>query len=178
MAITMLLFTTFANSCVRYIDKVSAPRRIQIMQGDLTFYRDSNILIYKSVIGIKKDTEVGHSKPFYAKLPKRLKWYEISNSESFNFFYDNDQAIVVNIDLFESSSLIDTTYVPDKDEIVKFIASCPIATSDNYDLKNISVKTTRKQLLIKKNSASILLFNIEPGNINLFESYLLKFKFL
>jgi len=35
------------------------------------------------------DSEILKAKPFYAKLPKGLKWYSIANSQSFVFYYSS-----------------------------------------------------------------------------------------
>lgn len=174
--LSLLLFQ--ASSCNHYIDKVTMgkEREMQIMQGYMTFYPDSNILIYRSAVGITMDNEILEPKPFYAKLPKDLKWYSIQNSQSFVFFYSRQQVVAINIDLSNKGFTRDTIFESTKDEIDNFINS---STSEGkYEMRRIKFNPERKQLVIKKEAATILLYNITSDNFNKFRGYLGSFRFL
>jgi hypothetical protein len=172
-----LLLSLVTGSCNRYIDTVTKEKKIPIMQGDFTFYPDSSILIFKSNVGLRRDNEISNPRSFYVKLPKRLKWYEISNSSFFEFYYDKGQVIAINIDLSSAISNQDTAYVPNQSELHKFIMADP-SSKGKYDIKEIELKADRKQLIIKKDAATILLYNVMPDNYDLFIDQVNSFKFL
>jgi hypothetical protein len=173
----LLLVLFQASSCNHYIDKVTRERKMQIMQGSMTFYPDSNILIYRSAVGLRMDSEILKSKPFYTKLPKGLKWYSIENSQSFVFYYSHQQVVIINIDLSNKAFMRDTVYEPTKVELNNFINS---GTSDHgkYDIRKIEFDPQRKRRVIKKEAATILLYNITSENFNEFCEYLGGFRFL
>jgi len=173
----LLLLLFQASSCNHYIDKVTGERKMQIMQGSMTFYPDSNILIYRSAVGLRMDSEILKPKPFYAKLPKGLKWYSITNSQSFAFYYSDQQVVAINIDLSNKSFIRDTVYEPTKTELDDFINN---NTSDHgkYDMRYIKFNPQRKQRIIQKEAATILLYNITSENFSEFSEYLEGFRFL
>jgi hypothetical protein len=175
--LSLLLSVFFATSCNRYIDKATTERKVQVMQGNITFYPDSNILVYKSNVGLRMDNEVLKPKSFYAKLPKGLKWYAIG-SDVFKFYYPNKQAVAVNINQSDNAPIHDTTYVPTEAELSRFIDLSNPSSSDKYDLSKIDYKPNRKHLIMKKGAATILLYNITPKNYSKFTEYLKEFKFL
>jgi len=173
--LSLLLFQ--ASSCNRYIDKVTGERKVQIMQGNMTFYPDSNVLIYRSSVGLRMDSEILKPEPFYVKLPKGLKWYEIANSQSFVFYYSHQQVVAINIDLSNKAFMRDTIYEPTKAELDNFLNS---STSDHgkYDIRKIKFSPQRKQCVIKKEGATILLYNITSENFSEFSEYLKSFRHL
>lgn len=164
-------------SCNHHIDKVTGEKKIQIIQGDITFYPDSNIMIYRSDVGLRMDSEVLKPKPFYVKLPKGLKWYTISNSQSFLFYYSRQQVVAINIELSNKAFMRDTMYEPTSAEIYNFIKSSA-PNHGKYDLNKIKFNPQRKQRIIKKEAATILLYNITSENFNKFSEYLEGIKFL
>jgi hypothetical protein len=175
-----LQFLTLAgiSSCNRHIDKTTTERKVQVMQGSLTFFKDSNVLIYNSKVGLRADMEVLKPMPFYTPIPKGLKWFEISNPESFAFYYKKGQAISIVIDLSDSTTKRDSVYEPSKAEIEKYFIHFTADAHQKYNMWNIGYKQERKQLIIKKDAATILLYNITPKNHDLFVEYLKEFKFL
>lgn len=173
----LLLLLLQASSCNHHIDKVTGERKIQIMQGDMTFYPDSNILIYRSGVGLRMDGEVLNPKPFYAKLPKGLKWYSIANSQSFVFYYSHQQVVAINIDLSNKAFMRDTMYEPTGAELDNFINSST-PDHDVYDIRKIKFNPQRKQRVIKKEGATILLYNITSDSFNKFSEYMEGFRFL
>lgn len=167
-----------ATSCIHYIDKVRrGEKKVQIMQGNMTFYPDSNILIYKSDVGLKMDNEILKPKSFYVKLPKGLKGYEIVNSESFVFYYSHQQIVAINIKLSNKTPISDTIYEPTKIESDRFLNS-NILSKEKLEAHKIKFNTQRDQRLIKKGAATILLYNITADNFNEFSKYLEGIRFL
>ncbi len=163
-----------ASSCSHYIDRVTTP----VNQGYLTFYPDSNVLIYKSNVGLKMDNERYNPKPFYTRLPKGIKWYEMENSQTFRFYYANAQVILISIDLFSEPNKIDTSYIPIQEEINKHIKSSASSTNEKFNINRIGINEARKQLIIKKEAATILLYNIKPKNLETFRATLESLEFL
>ena len=145
--IYFLLFFVSA-SCNRYIDRSRGVNKIRVMQGDFSFYADNNVLIYKSNIGLRKDNEISYSKPFYVKLPKGIKWYEVLNSTFFSFYYDNRQVITINTEPSSEILSLDTFYVPEKSELDKFTIAGPPSRSAKFDIGKIELKPDRRQLII------------------------------
>jgi hypothetical protein len=166
-----VLFLT--SSCNHYIDRVTAP----VNQGYLTFYPDSNILIYKSNVGLVMDKEKYSPKSFYTRLPKGIKWYEMENSQTFRFYYANAQVILISIDLFNAPNKIDTSYIPMHEEINKLIMSAS-STNKKFNINRIGINEARKQIIIKKEAATILLYNIKPENLETFRATLESLEFL
>ena len=166
------------SSCNRYIDKATTERKLQIMEGNFTFYPDSNVLIYKSNVKLTMDTEVYAPKSFYTKLPKGIKWYEMENSQVFRFFYNKEQVVLINIDLRDSLTKVDSSYVPAREEMSKFVAGNASPSNRKFDVNKIELNKSRKQLIIKRDAATILLYNIEPKNYDSFVTFLKEFTFL
>lgn len=148
------------------------------MQGTLTFYPDSNVFIYKSSIGLKADNEVQKPKPFYVRLPKGLKWYGIENSQAFSFYYESGQVISIVIDLADNVVEKDSTYQPTKADIEKYRIAFTVEANQKYNMWNIGYDQKRKQLLVKKGAATILLYNVLPRNYDQFRSFIEAFKFI
>lgn len=178
IAIYCLLLCVFTNSCGRYIDNARKDKQVKIMQGSFTFYPDSNVLIYKSNIGLRSDNEIRFPKPFYAKLPKGIKWYEISNSTFVSFYYDKEQVISINTSPSIDKLILDTSYIPEKSELDKLIIDFLPSNNAKFDIHKIELKPGRKQVILRKDSATILFYNILPRNYSLFLDYLNCFRFL
>jgi hypothetical protein len=159
-------------------DRAVSAREVRIKQGKMTFYTDSNILIYRDNVGIRMDKEVYKPRPFYVKLPKGILWYEMTNSESFAFYYKKGQAVLIQVDLSNSNPGQDTSYIPTESEIASFINLFPIETKSKFNVRNSVFIPGRTHLIIKKNGATILLYNIIPRNDSVFTTYLKQFKFI
>lgn len=173
-----LLMILPASSCTHFIDKAIRKREEPVMQGNMTFYPDSNILIYRSNVGLSMDTEILRPKPFYAKLPKGLIWSSMANSESFVFYYPRQQVVSIYIDLTFSTSAKDTAYEPNESEVYNLINKSTLGYNEKYDIRKIGFNPRRKQLIIKKKAATILLYNITSENLSKFSEYLKEFRFL
>jgi len=165
------------TSCNRYIDKTTTERKIPIMQGSLTLYPDSNVFTYRSSILLKADNEVKTPKPFYVRVPKGLKWYGVENSQAFSFYYESGQVISIVIDLADNVVEKDSTFQPTKAEIEKYRIAFTAVANQKYNMWNIGYDQKRKQLLVKKGAATILLYNILPRNYDQFRSFIEGFKF-
>jgi hypothetical protein len=85
------LLLIWVSSCNQYIDKATGEKRIPVYQGHLAYYSDSNVLVFKSNAGIRMDKEKYSAKSFYTKLPKGLVSYQLSNAETFSFYYKKGQ---------------------------------------------------------------------------------------
>lgn len=174
-----LLFLLFigVSSCNRYIDKAKRERKMPVMQGSFNFYPDSNVLIYKSNIKLKMDSYVYDPKPFYAKLPKDLKWYSVA-STTFVFYYNKNQIVAILIDIYNPEIIQDTIYVPNDDEIFTITTRTNPGSNKKYQIWRPETKRRRRHLIIKKDAATILLYNILPKNYNSYVNSLKQFRFL
>jgi hypothetical protein len=159
-------------------DRAVSAREVGIKQGKMTFYTDSNILIYRDNVGTRMDKEEYKPRPFHVKLPKGILWYEMTNSESFAFYYKKGQTVLIQVDLSNSNSGQDTSYIPAESEIASFVNSFPTDTRNKFNIQNSSLMPGRKQLIVRKNGATILLYNIIPRNDSVFTTYLKQFKFI
>lgn len=177
-ACILVLMLLQSSSCTRYIDKVTGKKSLQVMQGSITYYPDSNILIYRSNVGLSMDTMVLKPKPFYAKLPKDLVWSSMTNSQSFVFNYPRQQVVSIYIDLAFSTSVKDTTYVPHEAEMYDLINRSTLSYNKKYDIRKIRFIPRRKQLVIKKGAATILLYDITSEKFSTVSEYLKEFRFL
>lgn len=165
-------------SCNHYIDAVKKETKTPIMQGDFTFYPDSNILIYRSNVGLKADHEVYQPKPFKVKIPKKLKHYTFSNSQNFAFFYDDNQVVNIHIDLMNSDNTIRKTYTPNEEEIREYIQKNISSDNSKFNISNIDYISNRRHQMINKGNASILLYNIKEQNIITFTDAVKGLEFL
>jgi hypothetical protein len=165
--LTILLFLFVFTSCGRYIDKVSSKQSLPVKQGYFDFYPDSNILVYTSTIGLKRDTEKIYPKHFKITLPKGIKYYELTGSTDFTIYYDSKQVFFIRVDL-EKNVTGDTMYIPKRDELGRFIQSSLTLKKSKYDIKEIGFNENRKNVFIRKGAATILLYNIKPSEYDLF----------
>jgi hypothetical protein len=173
-----LLFIIVGNSCSHYIDKTTSEKEIAIAQGAIKFYPDSNALTYKSTVSLSADKEKYLPKPFHIQLPKGIEWYEISNSTSFVFFYKRNQLLAALLNPPGDPLSKDTAYVPNKQQIDQFVGTFTVESGKKYDIRNVSFKKNRKQMIYVKGNARILLYNILPGDFHTFVSCVMTFKFL
>lgn len=176
--LVLLFICSIIVSCNRYIDLAKNKTHLPIMQGYFDFYPDSNILLYKTNVILTRDTEKIYPKAFKVRLPKRLRSYELSGSTDFGFYYDKKQVIFINIDLDNKEVKRDTTYSPNEDELNNFVLYKASTSNHKYNIKEIPMNSKRKQMFIKKGAATILLYNIEPKNYDLFYEYANGFSFI
>lgn len=174
---TILFFLCMFTSCGRYIDKVSNKQNLPVKQGYFDFYPDSNILVYTSTIGLKRDTEKVDPKHFKITLPKGIKYYELTSSTDFTIYYDSKQVLFIRVDL-EKNIIGDTMYAPKRDELESFIQSGLTLKKSNYDIKEIGFNENRKNVFIRKGAATILLYNIKPSEYDQFYKSANTFSFL
>ena len=164
-------------SCNRYIDSKS--EKIKILDGSFTFYADSNVLVYKSDVGLKMDNVVIKPKPFQVDLPKKIRYYELAAPSDFLFYYDKGQVASIKIDLEEKRIVLpDTSYTPSSIELDSFIQQSPTENHKRYNIKEIPRRSERVNKVIRKGDATILLYNILKGNESVFEDNLNSFTFL
>jgi hypothetical protein len=175
--IWILIFTVIA-SCSRVIDKTKIDTDLLESNGHFKVYLDSNIFTYSTNAILTRDTEKIYPKSFKVKLPKGLKSYELTGSSDFSFYYQNNQVILIRIDLENHKCDQDTFYYPSENELEKFIKSKLSLTKSKYNIIEIPINLKRKQMFIKKGSATILLYNIEPKSYNLFYKYVNEFSFI
>ena len=161
-------------SCNKYFDKVN---NVQIKkEGFFTFYKNVNIFDYYSNVNFKADNEVWYPKSFEVNLPKGIKYWESSNSENFNFFYQGGQVILIHIDL-QKSSTENTVYTPTDLEIKEFIYQTLVNHNNKFSAEKIEINHSLKQIMIKKGSAKILLYNIANENYEAYFKALNTFRF-
>lgn len=158
-------------SCNRYID-VSKENQISVQQGYFQFYRDSNVLVYKSNVALIRDTEKVYPKSFKVKLPKRIKHYEFVGSSDFAFYYGNNQVVFIKINLENGQLKQESFYVPSGEQLESFIQQVATDNNKKYDIKKIPSKAGRVSKIMVKGEATILLYNILENNEELFSNYL------
>ena len=147
-----------------------------VEQGSLKFYTDSNFFTFKTNLVLTRDTEKIYPKFFEVALPKKMKYYEFINSTDFSFYYDKGQVVFIKIEL-EKVSNKDTTYTPTKEKLEEFIQS--LSTNGNkYDIKKIILSKGRRNTILNKGEATILLYNIVEDNYNQFFTYLSSLRFI
>lgn len=175
-----VLFILIAlSSCGGYLDTVKKTAIIPIKQGYFDFYPDSNLFTYKSSVVLTRDTEKIYPKSFSVKLPKNLKYYEFVSSSNFAFYYGKGEVIFIKVNLEGKESAEDTAFFPSQEKLQQFIEyELNTANNNKYDIKKIPFDKNRKTLLIRKGNATILLYNIQKGNYDLFYDYVSTFKFI
>lgn len=176
--ILFLFGISILSSCNKYIDTTKSKRETKILDGSFVFYPEQNILTYRSKVGLSKDSEVFYPKSFEVPLPKKLLHYQFSNSQDFYFFYNDNQTVYIKIDLERKSKGLDTLITPTKQEIAAFIKDNNFSQRDRYNINKIEFDDARKQMLIKRGAATILLYNIKEKNQDIFLKKLDEFKFL
>jgi hypothetical protein len=164
------------TSCNRYIDSANSIKKTSIADGTFYFYADSNFLHYKNKIGLSRDKQVSYPKAFEVALPKHIRHYFFSSSQEFYFYYDNNQTIFININLEDNEPVSDSFYVPDKIIIDNLISKSIISSREKYNINKISFNPGRKQAIIRKGDATILLYNIKEKNYIDFLTLLSNFK--
>ncbi|RFM26911.1 hypothetical protein [Deminuibacter soli] len=172
-----VLFLVMLTSCSRYIDKVNRGAETGVRNGFFIFYPDSNMLIYTSSVGLSRDTEKMSPEHFKVMLPKGIKYYEITNSTDFSVYYDGRQAIWIRID-FDKNLRRDTIYNPTQRELDSLLESRPIVQKSKYDITAKAFSVKRKSVLVKKDGAIILLYNIKPNKYGQFYKSVNSFSFI
>lgn len=176
--LALLFICSTIVSCNRYIDRATSNDNVPERKGYFELYPDSNIFTYKTNVILTRDTEKIYPKAFKVKLPKGLKSYELTGSSDFSFYYQKKQVIFIRVDLENNKSNQDTSYSPTEDELEKFVQSKLTLTKSKYNIKEIPMNPKRRQMFIKKGEATILLYNIEPKNYDLFYGYVNSFSFI
>lgn len=173
----ILILVTFGlMSCNRYVDATNGSTSID--QGSLKFYTDSNLFTYKTNIIATRDNEKVPPKFFEVTLPKKMKYYELTNSTDFGFYYDKGQAIFIKIELDPKIQIKDTTYTPSKEELEELIKAVLKTNGDKYDIKKIPAYKERRNTILVKSDATILLFNITEDKYKQFFDDVKSFKFI
>lgn len=166
-------------SCGKYLDAVKKTSVIPVKQGYFDFYPDSNLFTYKSSVVLTRDTEKIYPKSFSVKLPKNIKYYEFVSSSNFAFYYGKEEVIFIKVNLEGKESTEDTALFPSQEKLQQFIEyELNTANNKKYDIKKIPFDKNRKTSLIKKGNATILLYNVQKGNYDVFYDYVSTFKFL
>lgn len=166
------------GSCSHYLDKATGTS-VKDVQGSISYYPDSNVITYTSNIGLKADQETFIPRHFIAILPKGLLYGEEDNSMSFGFYYSNNQVIAINIILSDSYPKgSDSAFVPSSMQIDDFKNLCELDSDHKHNLRKMEDLASRKQYIIRKGPATILLYNILPENLEKFTRYMQQFRFL
>lgn len=163
--ILILVVLVVANlaACNRYIDKIYSGKDIQYYY--LHPFLDSNIFKYKTDVILTRDTEKIYPKSFEMVLPKKMRFYEIMGSTDFSFYYNHKQVICMKINLEKKEPVKDSVYTSIAlGQIEKFVSTIRTG-SDKFDLQKIDPIPGRKHVILQKSYATILLYNILPGNI-------------
>jgi hypothetical protein len=151
-----LLLLLVASGCSPRANKAT---HSPVMQGNFSFYPDSNVLVYR-----KPGADTSVFNPLYIQLPQGITRYTMSDN-SFVIHYAHQQEIIINLDLSGKTFYTDTSYTPQAKEISAYV-------------KGGKLNTHRRQYIIKKGIATILLYNIQRKNFDAFNSELQKLKVL
>lgn len=171
------LFLALSTSCNKYIDQANQTSEISLKEGFFNFYLDSNVLFYKTNVVLTRDKERIYPKSFKITLPKGIKHYEFTGSTDFGIYYAKQQVIFLRIDL-EKNIKTDTIYNPNVNELENFFESKLSLSDSKYDILKISRGEKRSNLMVKKGSATILLYNIDPRKMDLFYKMANSFHFV
>lgn len=173
----ILVLSIYNTSCNRYFDAVAEKDKLPKTVGYLTIYPDSNLFLYKSNVALNRDIEKIYPKSFKITLPKDLKYYEVVGSTEFVFYYANNQAVMVKVDLDRKSSAIKNylSYVPNDQEIEQIVQSKLASAQSKYDIKKIRIPAKNKQYVVKEKGVFLLLYNIQPKNYDIFVKSLKSF---
>jgi hypothetical protein len=167
-----------ATSCSHYIDNAKSNSSIKVADGTLAVYPDSNVLNFRSTTGIAMDNERHSPIPFITRLPKGIKWWDMSLPYWFVFYYDNNQTVVIDIDYRDPGAAGSASYVPGEAGIDSVKRQTHADGDKRYDLRRISTDSERKTLMIRKGAARILLYNIKPARFDAFVADLNGFRFV
>lgn len=142
-----------------------------------TCYPSHVTLMYDSEIYYTADSEKTYPKPFKIDLPNKILSFKFIGSEDFIFYYRRNQAIYIKIDLEGATSNLDTIYIPTKTQIEDILDKADIDIGIIL-YQQISEKYNRKFLVIEKQSATILLFNILKDNIDRYSNLVKGIEFI
>jgi len=175
-AVIALLVVFSMSSCRTYIDATNGSTPVE--QGSLKFYTDNNLFTFKTSIILTRDKEEVHPKFFQVTLPKKIRYYEFINSTDFGFYYDKGQVVFIKIELEPVSKRSDTIYTPLKGQLEEFLQADLKTGGGKYDIKKIPFYKDRKNAIITKGDATIILYNITDNNYDQFLKYLNRFEFI
>lgn len=175
---SLYLSLFIVSSCARYVDTVRSYSNGSAKNDFFQFYPDSNVFRYQSNVVLTRDTEKIYPKFFEVKLPKKIRYYEFIGSTDFSFYYDKGQTIFIEVNLEKNKISQDTVYNPSRDQLDEFIESTAQTGNEKYNLKAIPFNGNRKHLVMQRGNATILLYNVEDKNFDLFYEYISKFRFI
>lgn len=171
----ILIFGLF--SCGNVLDKIGKSQALPVKNGYVSYYRDKNILIYRPTVGLRSDSEVSMPSSFQVNLPKGMKFYEFIEPTDFVIYYRKQQVFYVRIDT-DSNSNVDTVYSPDKDELEDFVENKLSFHNYKYDIQKIKLIKSRKNVIVKRGRANILLYNVTQAQFDDFLKSAQSFHFL
>jgi len=171
-------FCVVLSSCNHYIDQSKTLQSWPIMQGEMQFYPDSNVLEFKSNMVFRADTEKWPARSFYSQFPKGLIWYDFDYGASFIFYYSDKQVIAIWINIQNLPNKPDSIFVPSGDYVTEFRNAKLVPSGHKYNIREIPYMNNRKQVLIRRRDAMILLYNIKQRNFDNFLKKIETFKFI
>lgn len=140
--------------------------------------------IFKTKCHAILDTEIYFPYFFETQIPKGLKTGLFLGFDEFNFFYGKGQIVFIDIPFITKVISNDTSYVPTK-ALIEYYIDEKFYRYSNKKLslldmayKGIRYRRIRKNFIIKRGPATILLFNIKRRNFNHYLVSLNTFKLL
>ncbi|MCT4637072.1 MAG: hypothetical protein N4A72_05145 [Bacteroidales bacterium] len=160
LILLLIVFFTFLNNSIL---------NAQDNPVCLREFNDYLLFRFKSEIDIYLDNEVYKPIPLSVELPDKIKYWEITNSSNFGFYYKSDQVIFISTDIYDKREKKDTSYIPSK-MIVEDLITNEFKTSlhKRWNINSIKIKDNRNHFLVKRGGTIILLLNIKDKNM---ESY-------
>lgn len=139
---------------------------VRMKKGDFdsyfTYYSDSIIFNYARDIIYRMDSEYLYPIPFSLTLPSGITDYYYVNSSEFVFYYKSDQLIYIIVDLKNPQKNEQVQYQPSKTQIDSLLSTSDPEAGKIYDIQ-VDMKK-RKNLIIEKDSFTILFCNIKAKN--------------
>ncbi|AXY74126.1 hypothetical protein D3H65_09135 [Paraflavitalea soli] len=139
--------------------------------GTFNAYENYNVFYFQNKLTETRDKERYYPAYFNINLPKRIRHYSLGGMNQFIFNYDNKQALYIYTDIYNSSVItLDTMYTPSQVEVESIIDKqfYSINPRGKFSIEKNKFNKRRNHLIVKRNAATIILYNIKKGNIETF----------
>lgn len=167
-----ILFSSFLLSCsVRYYDTLERKIELPKDYGSFNVYENYNVFYFQNKLIETRDKERYYPAYFNINLPKRLRNYSLGGMNQFIFNYDNKQAIYIYANIYNSLVInLDTMYTPSQVEVESIIDKqfYSISPRGKFSIEQNRFDKKRRHIIVKKNTATIILYNIKRENVETF----------
>lgn len=177
--IVLIIICFIFTSCVTLKDHDEAScKTLKDYKGydvfNTCFTEEKNNLIFKLDASTARPAshngKLYYPKSFEMKLPKNIKDFDFDFTK-FTFVYSKDQFIMVFNNMFENPVKNDTIYFDRDKEVIKHALDF---LPDKY--YHYKAGKNRKNIMLKRGTFTIYLFNIKSNNMNEYISLVKSFK--